>query len=264
MAAPPAQAARRHVDRAGSASIDRFTPRYFAIEQALRTRVAGLRAHDPLPSDADLCDEFGVSRMTARAAVQRLVQDGLVYRESGRGTFVAPRAVDRQLSNLRGFSAEMRARGLTPSSRVLYARFQPGSIDQTTALRLVEGSQIVAIERVRLADEIPMAYERTILSARCAGVLNADLATGSLHSALVGEGVIPNSGESTVTAELATAKDGEHLHVKRRSPLLVERRLIRDAATVPIEWTESRYVPERYSMTVQFTVEPPQQPPSPG
>jgi GntR family transcriptional regulator len=264
MTASPAQAARRHIDRAGSASIDRFTPRYLAIEQAVRTRIAKLRAHDPLPSDADLCDEFGVSRMTARAAVQRLVQDGLVYREPGRGTFVAPRVVDRQLSNLRGFSAEMHTRGLTPSSRVLYARFQPGSIDQTTALGLADGSQIVAIERVRYADEIPMAYERTTLSARCAGVLNADLATGSLHSALLAQGVMPNTGESTVTAELATAEDAEHLHVKRRSPLLVERRLIRDAAMVPIEWTESRYVPERYSITVQFTVELPQPPPPPA
>ncbi|QUQ72385.1 GntR family transcriptional regulator [Kutzneria sp. CA-103260] len=242
--------------------MDKFTPRYFAIEQALRTRIAGLHADDPLPSDAELCEEFGVSRMTARAAVQRLVQDGLVYRQTGRGTYVAPRVVDRQLSNLRGFSAEMRARGLTPSSTVLYTRFQPGNSDQTAALRLAEGSQIVVIERVRMADGIPMAYERAALTARCAGVLDADLSSGSLHSALVGQGVVPNSGESSVTAELASAEDAEHLHVKRRSPLLVERRLIRDAATVPIEWTESRYVPDRYNLTVQFTVDLPTPPSS--
>lgn len=258
MTASPANAAQRHSQKADRASAGKFTPRYFAIEQALRTRIAGLRAHDALPSDADICEEFGVSRMTARSAVQRLVQDGLVYREPGRGTFVAPPVVDRQLSNLRGFSAEMRARGLTPSSRVLRAQFLPGTSEQTTPLRLPAGSRVVAIERVRLADDLPMAYERTTLTARCAGVLDADLSTESLHSALMGQGVIPNSGESTVTAELATDDDAEYLEVKRRSPLLVERRLIRDAAMVPIEWTESRYVPERYSLTAQFTVELPQ------
>ena len=233
------------------------TPRYIEIEQQLRVRIAVLDPHDPLPSDAELCEEFGVSRMTARQAVHRLVLDGLVYRQTGRGTFVAPAIIDRQIANLRGFSAEMRARGLKPSSSVIRADFGPGTLDQTTTLRLPPASKVVKIERVRLADAVPMAYETATLTARCAGVLGADLATGSLHAALIAEGVIPNSGESTVTAELANATDAEHLAIKRRSPLLVERRLIRDVNLTPIEWTQSRYVPERFSLTAKFTVELP-------
>ena len=238
-------------------AVSRLTPRYLEIEQQLRSRIATLAPHDALPSDAELCEEFTVSRMTARQAVQRLVQDGLVYRQAGRGTFVAPSVVDRQIANLRGFSAEMKARGLTPTSIVVDAAFGVGSADQTTALRLPPRSRVVTIERVRLADAAPMAYERATLTARCAGVLDADLVTGSLHAALLAQGVLPNSGESTVTAELAKAADVELLHVGRGSPLLVERRLIRDATMTPIEWTESRYVPERYSLTAQFTVELP-------
>lgn len=238
-------------------AVSRLTPRYLEIEQQLRSRIAALTPHDALPSDAELCEEFNVSRMTARQAVQRLVQDGLVYRQAGRGTFVAPSVVDRQIANLRGFSAEMKARGLIPTSIVVNATFGVGSTDQTTALRLPPHSRVVTIERVRLADVVPMAYERATLCARCAGVLDADLVTGSLHAALLAQGVLPNSGESTVTAELANATDIEYLQVRRRSPLLVERRLIRDGNTTPIEWTESRYVPERYSLTAQFTVELP-------
>jgi DNA-binding GntR family transcriptional regulator len=89
----------------------------------------------------------------------------------------------------------MRTRGLVPSSIVIHAAFEPGTPQQTTALKLQPGSKIVAIERVRLADGVPMAYERATLTARCAGVLDADLSSGSLHMALVEQGVLPNSGE---------------------------------------------------------------------
>src|SRR5665213_3132293 len=104
-----------------------FVPRYYEIEQELRTKIATLRPHDPLPSDTELCEQFGVSRMTARNAMQRLVQVGLVYREKGRGTFVSPRVVDREVSHLRGFSDEMRTLGMIPSSILINAELRPST-----------------------------------------------------------------------------------------------------------------------------------------
>ena len=236
---------------------DRFTPRYVAIEQELRARVASLKPHDALPSDAELCTEFRVSRMTARAAVKQLVEDGLVYREPGRGTYVAPPVVDRQLSNLLGFTAVMAAKGLVPTSTVLEARVAVGDESQTEQLGLPAGSEVVVIRRVRRADGVPLVLDHNTLPLRCVGVLDTDLENGSLHAALVAQGVIPARGTSVVTAELATPVDSEQLSVKRGSPLVVERRLIRDTRGLPMEWTESRYVPERYKITAQFTVELP-------
>lgn len=243
--------------RQRSEQIDRFTPRYFAIEQSLRSRISSLKAHDSLPSEAELCIEFNVSRMTARAAIQKLVQDGLVYRESGRGTFVAPPIVDRQLSNLRGFSAEMTARGLTPSSTVLASSLTDATLSQAEALGVEIGAQVVMIRRVRRADTEPLVLDTATLTSAAASVLHEDLESGSLHRALVAENIVPTSGTSEITAELATADDSTHLHVAIGSPLLVERRLIRDQENQPMEWTESRYVPSRYNITAQFTVELP-------
>ena len=110
-AAPPGDAGRWTHELADR----RFVPRYYEIEQALRARVAKLAAGRPVPSDAELCEEFGVSRMTARNAMAQLVAGGLVQRDPGRGTFVAEQPVHRQAGSLISFSDEMRRRGRRPA-----------------------------------------------------------------------------------------------------------------------------------------------------
>ena len=110
-----------------------FVPRYYEIEQALRARIAVLDPGDVLPSDSALCEEFGVSRMTARQAVQVLTQEGLVERIRGRGTFVAEPSTHRQAGNLLSFTTEMRRQNRVPSSRVLERRVRPATSDEIVA-----------------------------------------------------------------------------------------------------------------------------------
>ena len=150
-----------------------FVPRYYEIEQALRARIAGLQPHEALPSDAQLCEEFGVSRMTARNAVQRLVQEGLVYRVPGRGTFVADESAHRTATHVLSFTDEMRRRGREPSSRVVESRRRRATKDER---RRLETENVVVLRRVRLADREPVALETAVFPAsRVDGVLAADL-----------------------------------------------------------------------------------------
>jgi GntR family transcriptional regulator len=232
-----------------------FVPRYFEIEQSLRERTAALQPHSPLPSEAQLCDEFGVSRMTARAAVQRLVQDGLVYRVPGRGTFVAASRANRTAGHILSFSDEMRRQGRVPSSRVIERRERRATHEEE---RRLGAGEVVVVRRVRLADGKPLALERAVFPAdRVAGVLDADLERESLFRTLVTAGLVPTSGSAALAAEAATAEDARLLRVRKGAPLLVERRVIHDQDGRPLEWTESRYVGSRYAIDVDFDVELP-------
>jgi GntR family transcriptional regulator len=233
-----------------------FTPRYYEIEQVLRTRIAELEPDAPLPSDAMLCEEFGVSRMTARNAVQRLVQEGLVYRVPGRGTFVAGGPAHRQAAKVMSFSDQMRRSGREPSSRLVERALGTASPAEAERLGLRDDSRVLVVRRVRLADGKPIALERALFAEESAPViLAADLELESLHTTLVAAGQIPTSGRGRITAETASNEDAELLDVPAGEPLLVERRLIVDQHGQPLELTESRYVAARYNLDVDFTVE---------
>lgn len=235
-----------------------FVPRYYEIEQALRKRIAELEPDSPLPSDAQLCKTFGVSRMTARNAVQRLVQEGLVYRQPGRGTFVADYGQHRAASKLRNFTDEMRRRGRVPSSRLLERAVRPATRAEARRLRLAGGAEVVVLRRIRLADGDPVAIEHTVLRADAApAVLPADLESGSLHATLLDAGLEPTSGRGTLLSEAATSAEAELLGITRGAPLLVERRVILDQHGVPLESTETRYAAGRYAIDVEFVVERP-------
>lgn len=233
-----------------------FAPRYREIEQALRERIAALRPGDRLPSDSDLCAEFGVSRMTARNAMERLVDEGLVIRDPGRGSFVAEPPSHRRADSLMSFSREMRRQGRVPSSRLLGCAVRDVGTLEAVELRLPTGAPVVAIRRIRLADGRPIAIEEAVLhGSTAAAVLPSDLVHGSLHETLMDAGFIPTKGQATIWAEAASEEDADLLEVSPGSPLLVERRVILDQRGRPLERTESRYAADRYALDVGFSVE---------
>ena len=238
-----------------------YAPRYREIEAALRERIARLRPGQRLPSDADLCAEFGVSRMTARHAMSQLADEGLVRRDPGRGTFVAEPPTHRRANFLMTFSHEMRRQGRVPSSRIVERRVRPPTDRERADLRVEREASVVELRRVRLADHEPVAVETAVLTARCSeAVLAADLETGSLHEALIGDGMVPTRGQvdhrrggrrqrrrgpagrprghthaRRASAHLRPARPAHRAHriALRRRPLWPERRASRSRTAAP-------------------------------
>ena len=231
-------------------------PHWRRIERTLRERIHGLAPGDPLPSDTALCEEFGVSRMTARNAMQRLADEGLVVRVPGRGSFVAELTAHRRADRLMTFSHEMERLGRVPTSRVLAREIRPCTADEAAALGLVASEPVVVVRRVRLADGQPIAVETARLLRRTAAVvMTADLEHGSLHEALARGGHDLRRGTATIGAAAATHEDARLLGIRRGDPLLVEHRVIADSRGRRIEATESRYPADRYALDVLFDVE---------
>lgn len=232
------------------------SPHYQQIEQAMRERIAASAPGTRIPSDKELSTEFGVSRMTARHAMQLLAEDGLIRREPGRGSFVATPSPHRRAHRLMTFSQEMRRAGRVPSSRVLTRVLRSSTAEEAQALGIDAGDHVVHLRRLRLADGAPVALESVVLIAATAdAVTTADLETGSLHHVLASAGYVLRRGSGSIGADVASATDADLLGVTVGSPLLVERRVIVDAHGRRIEATESRYRADSYRIDVRFDVE---------
>ncbi|MCU1570051.1 MAG: GntR family transcriptional regulator [Naasia sp.] len=230
------------------------TTRAQAIEDWLREKVHAGKEGDPLPSETELATRFGVSRMTARHAVQNLASEGLVSRRPGAGTFIAATPMHRHFGPLMSFTADMKRRGLMASSQLISAELREPTGSESTALGLAPGLRLVAIIRLRLANGSPMAIEHTRLTPDCLPLLGGDLEKGSLHEALRTFGREPTLALCRISARAATAKEAKLLGLAPRSAVLTEERVISDQESKELEFTTTVYAPERYVIDAVFSL----------
>lgn len=146
---------------------DSSTPLYLQVANKLSSAInTGLwQADEALPSERVLCDILDISRVTARKAMDILFEQGLIVRRQGSGTYIAPRLV-QPLSRLTSFSEEIRSRGFTPASRWLSRDIGIASQEEVLRLGLSPAASVARLRRLRMADEVVMAIETSILPSR--------------------------------------------------------------------------------------------------
>lgn len=147
---------------------DSDTPLYLQLARKLANAIHENRwnAGEALPSERVLSEALGVSRITSRKAIALLVEQGLIRREQGAGSFITPRYED-PLSRLSSFSEMLRRRGFKPSSKWLSRTIEPANRDEVIQLGLSPAATVTRLKRLRLADDIVMAVENSTFPASC-------------------------------------------------------------------------------------------------
>ncbi len=224
---------------------DSSDPLYLQLKQSLTAEIHSghYRAHQRLPSERQLTDRFGVSRMTIRQALLELAREGTIYTRLGKGSFVAPPKIDQQLRTLTGFSQDVHARGNKPTSRVLEAKIIPATREVADALRLARSDDVIVLSRLRLADSIPHAIETAYLpSTLCPNLLRHNFAFDSLYDVLKNEYRLSlTQAEQSIEAALASPHEIELLGLQPPAPVLRIQRVTLTDLGMPVEYVASTY-----------------------
>ena len=226
------------------------------LHAQLRTLLAAMCATElapgaAIPSERELMATYAVSRATVRRAIESLVAEGALRRVQGKGTFVAPPRVQSHL-HLASFTQDMRRRGRTPSTRVVRVASVEPPPEVAAWFELAPGRPAWWVERVRLAGGEPMAFEAGWYSPTLLPGLDRHDLARSLYALFEREyGLVVDTAEQTVRAELADATLAHHLDVGPGDPLLAFDRLSRSGGA-PLERVLSHYRGDRYELHISL------------
>lgn len=231
------------------------TPLYIQLKKILETQVVEgtLQPHARVPSERELSEQYAISRMTARQALAELMQEGRLYTSAGKGTFVAEPKIRQNLQALTSFTEEMRARGFTPMTRLIRRELVNAPVDVAGSLRIAEDTTVLCVQRLRLADNAPMALETAYLCFSGVEQLLMVSLEGSLYSVLRAHfGLIPAEAVQEVEAVLAQPQERTFLQLPEGAPVLKLQRTTFDEEMRPFEFVQSVYRSDRYRFAARL------------
>lgn len=233
-------------------------PLYRQTAEALRSRIAQnvWRQGDRLPSETQLCEEFGVSSITMRRAVATLVAEGMLVRLQGRGTFVSnDRAIVQGPPHLTSFTQDMQQRGWGSSARVLELVTERAPAAISTQLGLSTGALVSRLTRVRLANEQPVAIQTAYLPALLFPALEShDFSRASLYEVLERDyAVKPAAATETYHATKLSASQAQLLETEPDCAGFRVERLTTDSTGRRIELVQSVIRGDRYTLVLRLS-----------
>lgn len=228
-------------------------PKYYTVKRHLLDSIESLAPGSSVPTERVLSAELGTSRTTVRQALLELVAEGRLVRRQGSGTYVAEPKLTWPL-HLTSFTEQAAANGFTASTQLLSATRIRAEDDLATRLGIEVGASVFRIERLRLADERPMAVETSHLSAARFPQLTRHMRREQSLYAILNQhyGVVPVSAEESISTAPASPREAALLDTDTGAPMLVLGRHTFDQSEVPVEWVTSWYRGDRVTFVANL------------
>ena len=235
--------------------VDRSTPipLYFQSAERLRNRLLlePLHQGDLLTTDERVQEEFGVSRATARKAIDELVDEGLVERITGKGTFVTEPRLQVPLPAMLSFTEEIERRGMSPSSTIVSVGWVPAEGHAKQSLCVEFGDPLLRLERVRYADDKPILYSADFLPESLGIGPDTDF-SGSLYKLIESRGIQLAECQNLIKAAVTDRRLGKLLQVESGFPVLALQRTTYDAKSRPVLYEDAACRSDLYSYAVRM------------
>lgn len=235
-------------------AIDRYSklPFYQQLYEILRGKIqrGEWQPGDLIPPESELIETYQLSRNTVRQVLDMLVNEGLIYRQRGRGSYVSHPTLEQSMTRIVSFTEDMRQRGFKPGTKVLTAKITSAEEDIAEKLQIQAGEQLVCLRRLRLADSEPMSIEESFLvHSYCPDVLQHNYAKQPLREVLEKDyGIRIASAKQVIQAILAPAEMANLLEIKPPAALLFIERISHSQSRIPVEFLRIYYRADRYTL----------------
>lgn len=208
-----------------------------------------LKPGDRLMTELELSQEYGISRITVRKAIEILVEEEIVVKKQGIGTFVAEKKLTRNAGEFMGFTSSCIMDGKTPGTKLLSAELVEANTSDMRELNLTEGEKVIKICRLRYCDGSPILLEENHFLQKYAYLLCEDLES-SLYEKLEQHGTFMAEGKRTVSICYATSDEAEYLGVKERDALLLMKDTCVNREGYPVHTCKNVINPQLYKLVI--------------
>jgi len=231
-------------------------PLYYQVKESLLKKIKSgqWQIGDLVPSEAELQENYQVSRITIRRAVQELVAEGYLSTQQGKGTFVSKPKAAQELNMISSWAETVTELGMHPQSRIISLSEEPAPANVSNMLRLHEGEKVIRLERIRYADGEPVCLMTNYLVPELVpAFLSKGLTGESLYETLERSyHIVLSRAEETVEARAANPNEAALLNIKRGEPLLYATRVTYDISDRPVEVVITISRADRYSYKIKL------------
>ena len=230
-----------------------MVPAYIRIHDAIKKEIDGgvWEIGQRLPSERDLADDYEVSRMTLRQAITLLVEEGILERRVGSGTYVASHRVQEKMRGTTSFTEIVRSQSKTPSSQLISYQRKPANETEIQQLQLKATDTVVRMERVRFADNVPLVFEVASIPEKLIQSFNQEDITEHFFQTLTDNGYEIGKSEQTIYAKNASERVANYLKVPKNHAVLALTQVSYFTDGRPFEYVHSQYVGDRFEFYLE-------------